>query len=67
MGYVLHTPCPEIYCLRLIDEYCENYTLCHSILHRHVPETEFGTGSMKYLPVYSTCGSNIIQLLTSMR
>ena len=25
MGYVLHTPCPEIYCLRLIDEYCENY------------------------------------------
>ena len=25
--------------------------LCHSILHRHVPETEFGTGSMKYLPV----------------
>ena len=25
MGYVLHTPCPEIYCQRLIDEYCENY------------------------------------------
>ena len=25
MSYVLHTPCPEIYCLRLIDEYCENY------------------------------------------
>ena len=25
LGYVLHTPCPEIYCLRLIDEYCENY------------------------------------------
>ena len=25
VGYVLHTPCPEIYCLRLIDEYCENY------------------------------------------
>ena len=26
-------------------------TLCLSILHRHVPETEFGTGSMKYLPL----------------
>ena len=25
MGYILHTPCPEVYCLRLIDEYCENY------------------------------------------
>ena len=25
VGYVLHTPCPEIYCLSLIDEYCENY------------------------------------------
>ena len=25
VGYVLHTPCPEIYCLRLIEEYCENY------------------------------------------
>ena len=26
VGYVLHTPCPEIYCLCLIDEYnnCEN-------------------------------------------
>ena len=23
--YVLHPPCPEIYCLRLIDEYYENY------------------------------------------
>ena len=31
-------------------------TLCLSILHRHVPETEFGTGSMKYLPdFWSTC------------
>ena len=26
--------------------------MCLSILHRHVPETEFGTGSMKYLPKY---------------
>ena len=25
VGYVLHTPCPEIYCLRLIDKYYENY------------------------------------------
>ena len=28
----------------------DNKTLCHSIVHRHVPETDFGTGSMKYLP-----------------
>ena len=51
MGLALHTPCPEIYCLRLIDEYCENYAeiLC-VIVYRHVPETEFGTGSMKFLP-----------------
>ena len=26
VGLLQHyTPCPEIYCLRLIDEYCENY------------------------------------------
>ena len=59
VGYVLHTTCPEIYCLRLIDEYCENYAeiLCvivYCILHRHVPETEFGTGNMKYLPILLT-------------
>ena len=25
MGYVLHNPCPEIYCLRSIEENDENY------------------------------------------
>ena len=32
--------------------------MCHSILHRHVLETEFGTGSMKYLPKFHLKGGN---------
>ena len=26
VGYILHTPCLAIYCLRLIDVYYENYS-----------------------------------------